>query len=1041
MKRSRLRPLLACFALFAGLLLARLHQIQLGEHEDWAREAARLVRKGREEPYRRGRILDASGTVLAQDEELRAVELVYRDFRRGHPLGQVAHARSLLEGRPVSLPEARANLLAWAHELLRLSPADVRAMGRGAHERLAGQAAAERLGARRAGDLTFYLLRLLGLDPERRDQQGAWRALVKLAKGADERRSYLELGALVRQGGASGGLTREEAALAERLEHSLRQLGRLAEWIRPARDGAGDPLTLLLEELEATRRSVEDACAAKLFAEAAGFVPGRIEADTLLSAFDHGWIADLLGWDGARLAEWATAVRAGWQQGWRDAECLPQLYTSLATDPEAEPSPGDFLARLAVAYEPEGALRQALSAGPRPWRELDELAVFAELDELLVARVPAAARALAREALPIQLAELRADPDDARCLPAGAGPDSFRAQLAAALTRKRIDIDALVELARTLIEIWELRYQEALRAALDTVRHGAARDELGEGGGLLLAPAGRERAAERAEYFLKDFGTRPRVLSQDGQESGVVYDVVYLLTRYEFDFPGFRVRALRTRARPEVAGGDRRPAERLVGFVSTPTLEDLVRQQREAARLRELKADPDLAEAQADELRRLIGRVLLPGEARGVSGIEAFFDRELCGQNGFAMTRGLSEVFGAEADDLSVLEARDGEDVVLTLESGLQRAAQRCLRSPREHDDLAWQGRPVGAVVLLAANGDVLAAASEPDDESLIDPAAEGQRQFRMERTLRKPTFQPPGSVIKPFVAMLALERGLDPARTVLCGPIERGGSGYADLRCWNSAGHGQVDLRSALVQSCNAYFAWVGETLETQDFAELGACFGLGRPTGVRRSPAWDPEGTRRYGLIEDRAGFALPKDGGELTASQRRRAANGLGVVEATPMQIARAVLALACGEERELRLVQRVGARELAPAATAPLSFAERHLARVRSALRGVAEEPNGTAHAALSAARLGFEVAVKTGSADLASPGEDARVPKHAWVAGWVPAEKPELVFVVFEHDTLATSSHGAIYLARDVLLAPEVRAWLASRGVAGAEEGR
>ena len=58
------------------------------------------------------------GRVLVQDEDRRAVVLIYRDFRREHPLGQVAHARSLLAGRPIDLAETRAHLVPWAKELL-----------------------------------------------------------------------------------------------------------------------------------------------------------------------------------------------------------------------------------------------------------------------------------------------------------------------------------------------------------------------------------------------------------------------------------------------------------------------------------------------------------------------------------------------------------------------------------------------------------------------------------------------------------------------------------------------------------------------------------------------------------------------------------------------------------------------------------------------------------------------------------------------------------------------------------------------------------
>lgn len=187
---------------------------------------------------------------------------------------------------------------------------------------------------------------------------------------------------------------------------------------------------------------------------------------------------------------------------------------------------------------------------------------------------------------------------------------------------------------------------------------------------------------------------------------------------------------------------------------------------------------------------------------------------------------------------------------------------------------------------------------------------------------------------------------------------------------------------------------------------------------------------------MSEDLAGLSAPKNG-ELATSLRRMTANGLGRIEATPMQVARGLLALATGERRELRLVQQVGERELPRAPAEPLEISMRNVELVRRAMRGVADEARGTAHSALSRAQLGFPVAVKTGSADLESRKDEAgnpRARKHAWVAGWAPAVDPQLVFVVFEHDTMFTSSHGAIFLARQLLRQPEVLLWLADRGV-------
>ena len=114
----RTTPLLLILVVGAIVVLVRLFNVQVVEHEVWAEEAARLVHAGKELPYERGRILDTKGRVLARDKETFHLVLTYRDFRRGHPLGQVAHARSLLEGRPVSLMEAREHLFDWADELV-----------------------------------------------------------------------------------------------------------------------------------------------------------------------------------------------------------------------------------------------------------------------------------------------------------------------------------------------------------------------------------------------------------------------------------------------------------------------------------------------------------------------------------------------------------------------------------------------------------------------------------------------------------------------------------------------------------------------------------------------------------------------------------------------------------------------------------------------------------------------------------------------------------------------------------------------------------
>jgi cell division protein FtsI/penicillin-binding protein 2 len=150
--------------------------------------------------------------------------------------------------------------------------------------------------------------------------------------------------------------------------------------------------------------------------------------------------------------------------------------------------------------------------------------------------------------------------------------------------------------------------------------------------------------------------------------------------------------------------------------------------------------------------------------------------------------------------------------------------------------------------------------------------------------------------------------------------------------------------------------------------------------------------------------------------------------------------------------LRLVRTIGGEPVAAELQETGVGAER-LARVRRALEAVVAEPGGSAHGkGLDRAALGFSVALKTGSADYAAfrePQDDprgipGRMRKHTWIAGWFPAEDPQAVLVVYLHDVSETSSHTAVWIARQLLRSEAVRAWLAARGVAldgPREEGR
>jgi penicillin-binding protein 2 len=363
----------------------------------------------------------------------------------------------------------------------------------------------------------------------------------------------------------------------------------------------------------------------------------------------------------------------------------------------------------------------------------------------------------------------------------------------------------------------------------------------------------------------------------------------------------------------------------------------------------------------------------------------------------------------------------------------LQRAALATLAHPDADRnsgdrDEEWLANPTGAIVLLSTDGDVLAAASYPNIDRGEAPRA--ARDTAFERTLRQPTFQPPGSVFKPFVAVWALDHvaGFNPTAPRRCEFVPAlKFPGYIDVRCNTVNGHGsRVDLRDALMRSCNSYFAWLGEQLVLDDWRGLAHEFGFGEPTGIRS------QGARR-GLREDTVPtlFDTVREGRD-----QRVAACGLSIVQATPMQVARATAALATGTLSDLRIVRAVAGTEIEHHAR-PLSLSRESLDFVREAMGACANEGGGSAQPALNSGEIGFRVCAKTGSGDISTAtttdaNGKTHVRKHAWLTCYFPPEKPQFVLVVFVHDTTQTASHSAIWIGRQFLLQPAVKSYLAEK---------
>lgn len=1040
----RFAPLMVASALGLALLLARMFQVQILEHETWAREAANLVRTWTFDPYRRGSIYDREGRLLVHDEDVYELDFIWRNFRRGHPLGQVAEARSVLFSEPVDLRDAYEHLPAWAMELVRLSPQALDDFGRG--RALETQAFtipattdphAEWRSSRR-GDLVFYIRALLDLNRNDSESRDIRRSIQKLRGRPEYELPFAELVARGRD--VAPGVVYGE--LDRRVRAARGHLAKFAGlW---GADGYGGEVEHLLEELEGARRDVQNGVADELFATAAGFDAWRLSRANL-ARIDVDWLRGALHWSPERLEDWVDSRGRMW-----DRVAGGVLYTHAAVHSKIGSSePGSrVLDALASFFAVSEERRGLLAGGGGRWLDVEHLVVLSELEGVFAGTSPPD-EDVGRAALPFQADELRRRVRSERPL---AGSALVAAALAA-IDGSRFGARTIAEVASELVEIarnrrqapqpadreliapvlvdWNVRLQDCIETVLE-------RWEAEVGGRLVFTEERRESAIDEHRYVVRDRSSRPLRLIKNPD-----YDLVQLVTRYPDRYAGMVVRST-TRRVPVAFDEEREPrpiAEQLVGRVRMPLLADLFRQRPQEEQLGELRRKRERSESDQAVIAHLATSLVRAGERQGGTGLEGYFDAFLSGTNGYHETQGLQDR-GAGGRNPLHLAVRDGEDLVLTIDLELQRAAQTVLEHPApvpaddRKPDLVWRDHSVGAIVMITPDGDVLAAASAPNRPGEPGPGQDGERAFAIERTLRRPWAQPPGSVFKPFVALWAMQfLDFDVDTRFDCASLDGGGAGYAKLHCWNEWGHGKLGLHDALQHSCNAYFAALAEQYPSgSKLLEMAHTFGFGEPTGVRCLE------TDARGLSEDwQLRTKLSRSPDRLMPEDVHRIGNGLTDVEATPMQVARAYAGLATGQLPELRLVMSVGGREL-PVRSRQLPFEPQRLAFVQQALRDVVRK--GTAAGkGLGEKTLGFQLSAKTGSADY----RVGRVPsepllpyagawkrgmrKHTWVAGWFPSDEPRAIVVVYVHDTSTTSSHGAVYLASQFLRSDAVQRFL------------
>ncbi|NTV95746.1 MAG: penicillin-binding protein 2 [Thiobacillus sp.] len=404
----------------------------------------------------------------------------------------------------------------------------------------------------------------------------------------------------------------------------------------------------------------------------------------------------------------------------------------------------------------------------------------------------------------------------------------------------------------------------------------------------------------------------------------------------------------------------------------------------------------------------------------GKLGIERSYEPWLHGRTGIEKVE--VDASGKAVRLLSRTPPQSGSNIHLYLDAKLQQVAETSFGELR------------GALVAIdPRNGGVLALVSKPGfDPNLfidgIDPASWKELNDSLDRPLINRALRgiyPPGSTLKPFMALAGLESGVRKASDTISDP------GYYSLpgsshryRDWKQGGHGTVDLQKSIVISCDTYYYQLAHQMGIQRMHDFLDQFGFGHKTeidldgelaGVLPDPAWKQ---KRFKQI--------------WWPGETVIAGIGQGYNLTTPMQLAVATMAIANdGTVYKPRLI-----RAWSDPADGRLHYAAsevmrkvdlkpEHLRIVKEAMAMVTQ-PGGTASSAFAGAP--YLAAGKTGTAQVIGIKQNERYSEsrtalrnrdHALFIAFAPVEAPKIVVAVM----VENGGHGgstAAPIAREVM---------------------
>jgi penicillin-binding protein 2 len=396
-----------------------------------------------------------------------------------------------------------------------------------------------------------------------------------------------------------------------------------------------------------------------------------------------------------------------------------------------------------------------------------------------------------------------------------------------------------------------------------------------------------------------------------------------------------------------------------------------------------------VSEVNQAQLQREEFQDFRPGENLGQAGVERRYDAFIRGIDGGEQVE--VDARGRALRLVSRIEPRSGSNIFLTIDRRIQEAAEA-----------AFAGKKGSVVAMNPSTGEILAMVSRPSyDPNLFAQRLSGQEWQRIatdaSHPLQNRAFQaqyPPGSVFKLMVAIAGLESGALRPETRFYDPgyFVLGNTRFDD---WKKGGHGTLELRGAIVNSCNVYFYQAGLKVGIGDIVKTARQFGLGEPPGLGL-------GDEAKGHLPD----PQPRRRGQpgWSAGNTVVASIGQGLVVTSPMQLLTMVSAIANGGTiYRPWVVKKVASLsgeildEYEPEAIRQVAVKPETLAFIRQAMLGVVNEGTGA-----RAKVPGVPIGGKTGTAQVVRKGEgkgQADLKDHGWFVSFAPVDNPRIAVVV------------------------------------------